>query len=127
MPNCTAEQMSFGRLGRRQIEANFQGGALSSDGGLMLLRQVDQRIGLSQAVATALRDPRNQERITHELRDLVAQRLYALCCGYEDLNDHATLRNDPLMQTAVGKSDELAAARPCAAWNSGRPDPMSWP
>jgi hypothetical protein len=102
--------MEFGRLGRRTIEANFEGGALSSDGGLMLLRQVDQRIGLSRAVATALHDPRNQDRITHELRDLVAQRLYALCCGYEDLNDHTALRNDPLMQTAVGTSDELGSS-----------------
>jgi hypothetical protein len=102
--------MSFGRLGRREIQANFEGGALSSDGGLMLLRQVDRRIGLSQAVAAALHDSRNQALITHELRDLVAQRLYALCCGYEDLNDHAALRNDPLMQTAVGKADELGSS-----------------
>jgi hypothetical protein len=102
--------MSFGRLGRKVIEANFEGGALSSDGGLMLLRQVDQRIGLSKAVAKALHDPRNPELITHELRDLVAQRLYGLCCGYEDLNDHDTLRQDPLMQTAVGKVDELGSS-----------------
>lgn len=69
MPNCTAELMSFGRVGRCVIEANFEGGALSSDGGLMLLRQVDRRIGLSKAVAGALHDP------VHEMHDLVAQRL----------------------------------------------------
>lgn len=110
MSKCTADQMKFGRLGRRMVEVNFEGGALSSDGGLMLLRQVDQRIGLSRAVAAALHDPRNQELITHEMRDLIAQRLYALCCGYEDLNDHAALRNDPLMQTAVGKVEELGSS-----------------
>ena len=110
MPNCTQEEMMFGRLGRRVIEANFDGGALSSDGGLMLLRQVDRRIGLSKAVAGALHDPRRQDMIVHEMRDLVAQRLYALCCGYEDLNDHAALRNDPLMQTAVGRTDELGSS-----------------
>jgi Transposase DDE domain group 1 len=110
MPNCTRGDMEFGRLGRCTIEANFEGGALSSDGGLMLLRQVDRRIGLSRAVAEALHDPRNQDRITHEMRELVAQRLYALCCGYEDLNDHAALRNDPLMQTAVGTRDELGSS-----------------
>lgn len=110
MPKCTADQMSFGCLGRRVIEANFQGGALSSDGGLMLLRQVDRKIGLSAAVAAALCDPRDPERITHPLRDLVAQRLYGLCCGYEDLNDHDRLRHDPLMQTAVGKVEELASS-----------------
>ena len=110
MPDCTGQQMLFGRIGRCEIEANFEGGALSSDGGLMLLRQVDRRIGLSKAVAEALHDPRDPERITHDLRDLVAQRLYGLCCGYEDLNDHGQLRQDPLMQTAVGTTAELASS-----------------
>ena len=110
MPNCTGQQMLFGRVGRREIEANFGGGALSSDGGVMLVRQVDRRIGLSAAVGAALSDRHAPERITHPLRDLVAQRLYGLCCGYEDLNDHDTLRHDPLMQTAVGKIDELASS-----------------
>jgi len=110
MPKCTADGMGFGRLGRREIEANFQGGAISSDGGLMLVRQVDRKIGLSTAVAAALADPRDPERITHSLRDLVAQRLYGLCCGYEDLNDHDRLRNDPLMQTAIGTVEALASS-----------------
>lgn len=110
MPKCTANELDFGRLGRRVIEANFEGGALSSDGGLMLLRQVDRRIGLSAAIADALHDPRDPERITHGLRDLVAQRLYGLACGYEDLNDHAQLRCDPLMQTAVGRDEDLASS-----------------
>lgn len=110
MPDCTGQEMLFGRVGRREIEADFTGGALSSDGGLMLVRQVDRKIGLSAAVARALSDPRAPERITHPLRDLVAQRLYGLCCGYEDLNDHDVLRHDPLMQTAVGKVEELASS-----------------
>lgn len=110
MPNCTDSEMTFGRLGRRVIEANFRGGALSSDGGMMLVRQVDRRIGLSAAVAAVIRDPRDPDRITHPLRDLVAQRLYGLCCGYEDLNDHDQLRHDPLVQTAVGKDSELASS-----------------
>jgi hypothetical protein len=102
--------MLFGRLGRREIEANFRGGAISSDGGLMLVRQTDRKIGLSGAVAAALSDLRDPSRITHPLRDLVAQRLYGLCCGYEDLNDHDVLRHDPLLQTAVGKVEELASS-----------------
>jgi hypothetical protein len=76
----------------------------------MLVRQVDRKIGLSRAVAGALSDPRDPERITHPLRDLIAQRLYGLCCGYEDLNDHDVLRHDPLMQTAVGRVDELVSS-----------------
>jgi hypothetical protein len=110
MPKCTADQIGFGRLGRRIIEANFQGGAISSDGGVMLLRQMDNRIGLSSSVAAALHDPRAPDRIRHGLRDLIAQRLYGLCCGYEDLNDHDRLRHDPLMQTAVGRDDALASS-----------------
>ncbi|WKJ88550.1 IS1380 family transposase [Methylomonas montana] len=110
MPNCTADSMNFGRLGRRVIEANFQGGAISSDGGLVLLRQIDRRIGLSKAIAQVLHDPRDPDRIIHSLRDLIAQRLYGLCCGYEDLNDHDRLRHDPLLQTAVGKVEPLASS-----------------
>ena len=109
MPSCTAEELDFGRLGRRVIEANFEGGALSSDGGVMLLKQVDHKLGLSKAVSAALDDWRNPEQCTHALRDLVAQRLYGLCCGYEDLNDHAALRADPLMQTAVGRDRALGS------------------
>ncbi len=109
MPKCTADSLTFGRLKRRVIEANFQGGALSSDGGLMLLREVDRKTGLS-AAAAALHDPRNPDFIVHELRDLVAQRLYGLACGYEDLNDHAALRGNPLMQTAVGTGEELGSS-----------------
>ena len=110
MPKCTAETVGFGRLGRRVIEANFSGGAIRSDGGLMLLRQVDRRIGMSKAVAKVLHDPRDPERMVHPLRDLIAQRLYGLCCGYEDLNDHDRLRHDPLLQTAVGKVTERASS-----------------
>jgi hypothetical protein len=110
MPKCTADRLEFGRLGRRIIEADFDGGALSTDGGLMLLRQVDQRIGLSKSVAKVMHDPRDPNRVQHSLHELVAQRLYGLCCGYEDLNDHTALRDDPLMQTAVGTDAALASS-----------------
>ena len=110
MPKCTKNKIEFGRFGRRLIEADFSGGDLSSDGGLLLLRQVDRHLGLSRAAAAAIPDPRDPERIRHCLRDLLAQRLYGLCCGYEDLNDHQALRDDVLMQTAVGHDEALASA-----------------
>ena len=110
MPKCTDGTGGFGRIGRRVIEADFDGGDISSDGGLLLLRRVDERIGLSRAAAAALSDARDPSRITHSLRDLLAQRIYGLCCGYEDLNDHDTLRDDLLMQTAVGRVDALASS-----------------
>jgi len=81
MPKCTARKFSFGRLGRRVIEGDFSGGAISSDAGMLLLRQVDQRIGLSRPVVAALHDPRDRHRLTHSLQRLVAQRLYGLCAG----------------------------------------------
>jgi Transposase DDE domain group 1 len=110
MPKCTDAKIEFGRFGRRLIEADFSGGDLSSDGGLLLLRQIDQHLGLSRAAAAVIPDPRDPARIEHSLRDLLAQRLYGLCCGYEDLNDHKTLRDDVLMQTAVGRDEPLASA-----------------
>jgi hypothetical protein len=102
--------MDLGRLGRRVVEANFDGGDISSDGGVLLLRRVDERIGLSRAAAAVLSDPRDPARIKHSLRDLLAQRIYGLCCGYEDLNDHDILRDDLLMQTAVGRVEALASS-----------------
>jgi len=110
MPDRTAQRIEFGRVGRRVVEANFDGGDLSSDGGLMLLRRVDERIGLTRSVAAVFSDARDPAKITHRLRDLIAQRLYGLCCGYEDLNDHDTLRADLLMQTAVGRAEPLASS-----------------
>ena len=110
MPKCTDGTMELGRVGRRVIEANFDGGDIGSDGGVLLLRRVDERIGLSGAAAAALGDPRDPTRITHSLRDLLAQRIYGLCCRYEDLNDHDTLRDELLMQTAVGRVDALASS-----------------
>ena len=110
MPKCSDGTMEVWRVGRRVVEANFEGGDISSDGGLLLLRRTDERIELSRAAAAVLSDPRDPTRITHSLRDLLAQRIYGLCCGYEDLNDHDALRDDLLMQTAVGRVDALASS-----------------
>ena len=110
MANCTTALIEFGRLGRRKIEANFEGGDISSDGGLMLLRSVDRKIGLSKAMAAAIHDPRDPLRITHTMEDMVSQRILALASGYEDVNDHDQLRKDILMQTALGRAEELASS-----------------
>jgi hypothetical protein len=92
------------------VEANFKGGEISSDGGALLLRQVDRRLKLTAAVARALDDPRRQASCEHDLISLVRQRLYALALGYEDLNDHERLRIDLLLQTAVERDQPLASA-----------------
>ena len=110
MTNCTQESFHFPPCRRRRVEANFNGGEISSDGGALLLRQVDRRLQLTAAVARALDDPRRQASCEHDLLSLVRQRLYALALGYEDLNDHETLRSDLLLQTAVERDQVLASA-----------------
>jgi len=110
MPNCTNESIEFGKVGRRVVEAAFDGGDIVSDGGVLLLRQVDQRIGLTKAIARVFEDRRRRASIAHSMRDLLAQRIYGLCCGWEDVCDHNVLRRDLAMQTALGKVDELASA-----------------
>jgi len=110
MPECQQELLSFPSFDRRKIEANFEGGNVSSDGGLTLLRQVDRRLGLTEALDTALRDPRNPEAVTHRQIDMLRQRIYGIALGYEDLNDHATLREDIVWQTAVDRDAPLASS-----------------
>ena len=91
--------------------ADFSGGYLSSDGGAVLLRQVDQAIGLSCQLAGCFVDQRDARFVAHEVRELVAQRLNALALGYGDLNDHADLRRDPLLAVAADKLDPLGEER----------------
>lgn len=98
MTDCNGLPLTFSRLGRRQIHADFNGGALTSDGGATLLREVDRHIGLIDALTACIRDPRDPTKVTHQLRTLIAQRIFAIAMGYEDGNDHQDLRNDPLLQ-----------------------------
>ena len=86
---------------RRNLVADFSGGTISSDGGLLLLREADLRIGLLDALDAAIPDPRNPALIRHPQRTLLAQRVFGIACGYEDLNDHQSLRDDPLWQMAA--------------------------
>lgn len=109
MPKCTDGRIALGKVGRRVIEAAFDGGDLASDAGVVLLRQVDERIGLTRAAAHVFEDRRRRASVTHSVRDMLAQRVYALCCGWEDVSDHNVLRRDLALQTAVGRADELAS------------------
>lgn len=113
-PNCTEEifpeTIEFGRLGRRVVEGRFDGGSMTSDGGVMLLSATDRKLGLLDAAARCISDPRNPLLITHAVRDMLRQRVYGLAQGWEDLNDHGALRQDVAMQTAVGVEHEVASA-----------------
>lgn len=110
MPKCTQPELTFPSFDRRKIEASFTGGDVSSDGGILLLREADRRLGLVAALDAVLVDPRHQVFVTHRQVDLLRQRIYGLALGYEDLNDHATLRGDLAFQTALERDTELASA-----------------
>ena len=107
----TQETFAFDDHFRRTVQADFSGGHLSSDGGALLLRQIDRQDGISEAFSQCFLDQRDQRYCDHTLRELLAQRLIALALGYEDLNDHDRLRADPLLALCVGKSDLLGEHR----------------
>ncbi len=114
MPNCTEEfgtsKIEFGHLGRRVVEGCFDGGSMTSDGGVMLLGATDRKLGLMQAAAHCIADPRSPLLTKHRVVDMLRQRVYGLALGWEDLNDHGALRQDVAMQTAVGVDREVASA-----------------
>ena len=108
---CNAAALDFPRLGRREIVADFDGGAITSDGGALLLRTTEQLTAIIRQFAACFTDHRDPDLIEHPLADLVAQRVYGLALGYEDLNDHDDLRRDPLLAAVIGKLDPAGAAR----------------
>ena len=108
---CTQKEFEFSKQFRRRVTARFDGGRISSDGGAVLLREVDQRLGMLERLAQYCGDQRDPERIEHSVRELVSQRVYALALGYADLNDHDDLRHDPLLALLAGKPDPTGAKR----------------
>jgi DDE family transposase len=109
MAECSQLGFELPGLNGRKIEGNFQGGNVSSDAGLMLLRQVDRRLGLTKALTKRLPDGQDPDKIEHSLESMLRQRIYGLALGYEDLNDHDVLRKDLLWQSAAERSEELAS------------------
>ena len=105
------QPMLFTELAARQVVADFSGGTLSVDGGALLLRQVDAHLGLTQELAQCFGDARQQVFVDHSVRELLAQRIFGLALGYEDLNDHDRLRLDPLLAAACNKEDPLGQDR----------------
>src|SRR5258708_895649 len=102
---CNQIIFGFHPQKRREIRAEFDGGSITSDGGGLLLRDVEKRSRILRQFAACFTDYRNPELIEHTVEELVAQRVYGLALGYEDLNDHEELRNDPLLAVLVEKAD----------------------
>jgi len=91
------------------IIARFDGGSLSSDGGLLALREVEERLGVARRLAACIGDPRAPERIQHRLAEMLRFRLLMIAAGYEDGNDADSLRHDPLFKLANGRLPDAAA------------------
>jgi len=100
---CNAELFGFAPVGRREVVGSFDGGPMTSDAGVLLLRQTDQAIGLTKRLAACFHDRRDQERIEHSVETMVMQRVFGHALGYEDINDHDELRHDPIMAVCAGK------------------------
>jgi len=102
---CSPDSLDFASLGSRKVTAAFDGGAITSNAGALLLRETDRAIGLSRQAAACFNDGRRQDRIEHSVETLIAQRIHGLALGYEDLNDHDELRHDPVLGLVSGKAE----------------------
>lgn len=113
MTDCTRGQFEFQGLGRRKVVADFKGGNISSDGGGLLLQEVERRRSWIKDFAACFADHRNSQLIEHSVEQMSAQRILGLALGYEDLNDHDLLRYDPLLAVLCGKEDPTGQDRRC--------------
>ena len=125
MTECNSQPIGFSSLGRREVVADFSGGAITSDAGALLLRQIDRKLGLIDKLDAVIPDPRNPALITHKQSTMLRQRIFAIAMGYEDGNDHQTLRDDPLMQLVTERGidpDQPLASPPtlCRLENRAR-------
>ena len=109
MTNCNTKTIHFSRYKSREITANFSGGDITSDGGVLLLREIDKELELTKKLSKLIPDKRNQSYCDHSILQMLRQRIYGLALGYEDVNDHDDLRKDVAMQTAVGNDKNLAS------------------
>jgi hypothetical protein len=105
MTECSELRFCFATESRREIVAEFNGGVISSDGGALLLRETDRKLKLVERFSQCFLDGRDPDLIEHSLEQMLAQRIYGLALGYEDLNDHEQLRHDPLLRVVAGKAE----------------------
>jgi hypothetical protein len=103
MTECNDAPLRFSRIESKAVVADFHGGRLTTDAGVLLLREIGERLGLFDALDRAIPDPRWLPAVVHDQRAMLAQRITAIALGYEDLNDHQALRSDPAIQLAAGK------------------------
>ncbi len=111
MTECKTETIQYHALGTREVRGQFDGGDISTDAGGLLLRETEKRTGILKQFAECFRDYRDPRFVEHGIEQLVSQRVYGLCLGYEDLNDHDQLRSDPVLAVMVGETDPKGRTR----------------
>ena len=100
---CISAQLEFEGFGKRRVVAGFDGGAITSDAGGLLLRETDRALGLIERIAACFRDGRAPDQVVHSLRTLVGRLVVGLALGYEDVNDHDRLRHDPVLRLLAAR------------------------
>jgi hypothetical protein len=108
---CCQGEIGFQDLDSRRVEIDFDAGHVTSDAGMLLLREVDAKLGLIGSMAMAFADKRDPDRVEHTVEELLRQRIMAIAAGYEDLIDHDRLRHDPMMALVSGKCDVTGGTR----------------
>jgi hypothetical protein len=109
MQEGTTERFAFPAIGRKKLTAAFDGGRLTSDGGVMLLAAAERRIGIAQTLAPLIADPRDPRLVTHSVADILRARMLAIACGYVDADDLDHLRTDPGFKLACGRLPDTGA------------------
>ena len=110
MTDCTKASTSFSPLSRKKIEASFSGGTITSNAGLLLLKEMGKKMRLRQRLQGCMDDRRDPGKVVHHYPDMILQRVYAIASGYEDVNDHSQLRHDPILQLSCQLERPLASS-----------------
>jgi len=126
MTICSTQEELFPACKSRRVRVDFEGGEVTSNGGVLLVRQADRRLGLTKRLAKVLGDRRRSASCAHRLETLLRQRLYGLALGYEDLNDHDRLRQDLALQTAAGTDQVLASPATLCRWENRADREAAW-
>ncbi len=103
MDKNSTKPLSFTQISNKRIEADFDGGEVTSDAGVLLLKETERQVGIIDAFSSCITDRRDQRYVTQPLQDMLSQRIYQIASGYEDGNDCNALRNDPAFKVAVGR------------------------
>lgn len=124
--NCTSKTFQFTALKNRKITTSFNGGSVTSDAGGLFLREADRRLNLLAPIAKAFPDDRDQSKIEHSVLTMLRQRVYGIALGYEDLNDHTTLRKDIALQTFVNSEADLASSSTLCRFENAANRQVAW-